>query len=276
MTAALLWFVLYFLLAGLAGFGLGVLFGVFVDGRATMRCLSWLAVLLLLALLTPNPANAAGGLRIEVGVSRNAYSVAGDNIWYDERGNYPYANDLRALGGIVGASGDWPGMQSAKYGVGWRVWLIDFSRTSNSAVWPSDEDYFAGIRADPIYRGRGHGSAYGLSLAPSFDYRPAAGWTVSVEGGFLLYRASWSEQVQKLDDSGKPVGNWFDVRNVDAGTGADNDWTIYMGLTVRWRRVFASYRKYRDVHGFNSLFGGTVKQAVVGVSVPFSGGGGGW
>lgn len=204
---------------------------------------------------------AAGqGVRLELGLAKSELGNAGDNIWLDRIG-YQHQENLHPWGAILGASGDFNRV------LGWRVWAVDFGHSSNAADWPSDEDYFAHVHADPIYQGHGHGSAYGLTIAPTVSYRPAQDVQLSAEAGLLIYRATWSEQVQKLDASGQGVGPWFDMPG--DWTGAHEGVTPYIGLTARWGPIFASARKYRDIHAYNGVFGNSATQLIAGVSYAF-------
>lgn len=198
-----------------------------------------LAALLVLAPIMSKAAN------LELGLAQTHYSNAGDNIWYDQ--GYDHANDLRATGAILGASGAFNNR------LGWRVWALDLGATSNWGTWPSDEDYFAHRSTPAVARGQGSGEAYGVTFAPVVSYRIAA-LTLQAEAGALVYTARWREQVQAIEG-----GPWSYYSQ-----GWHTDYTPYMGFTAIYGHAFASYRKYRDVYAVDSVFGNSVKQYVLG------------
>lgn len=206
----------------------------------------------LLALLAPSLASAQ---RIEVGASYTKHHLNGENIWYDAHGDYPYTNDMTARGAVVGLSGDF----TDRYG--WRVWGINFGRTTNAAVWPDDVPYLAGDYSAPaMFEGKGQGNAYGISAGPTVSWRPTSNWQLSIEGGVLLYRAWWDEKVRVIGTT-----EW----NQTAWAGSHTDWTLYGGAFVRYRSAFVDVRNYRKLHGYNSVFGRHALQVVAGAAFRF-------
>ena len=194
--------------------------------------------------------------RAEAGVGVSRYGTNGDNIWYDQ--TYPHHNNLDSAGIVLGVAGDFT------HRFGWRVWGMDFGRVSNDAVWPPDSDYFAKDGAAPTYQGRGTGHAYGISAGPTVNFYPAPHWRATLEAGLLFYRSNWSEQVRPIAG-----GAWQDASTFAPGMGWQNRATGYAGIGFSYRRMFVAYRKYRDVSGFDSLFGAALKQVIVGATIPF-------
>lgn len=224
-----------------------------------MKLLTLLGIVFLAAL--PSVAKA-DGLRIELGVSKSRQSVAGDNIWYDANGGYPYRNYLHPWGLQVGASNDWNSW------LGWRATAVYMGHTRNGAVWPEDEDYFEHEAVTPKYAGRGSGDAFGVTLAPTLNYRPWEHWQLSAEGGLFLYTARWREQVAQITAGGSQISPWTNAATFASGVGWHTDYTPYIGFTARYSDVFASYRKYRDVYAVDSVFGNAASQITVGLSFP--------
>ena len=215
-----------------------------------------IALLLGLALALFVSAAHAAPVHLEAGVGVSRYGTNGDNIWYDQ--TYPHHNNLDSAGIVLGVAGDFT------HRFGWRVWGMDFGRVSNDAVWPPDSDYFAQDGAAPTYQGRGTGHAYGISAGPTINFRPATHWRATLEAGLFFYRSSWSEQVRPIAG-----GAWQDASTFAPGMGWQNRATGYAGIGFSYRRMFVAYRKYRDVSGFDSLFGAALKQVIVGATIPF-------
>lgn len=214
------------------------------------RALGWLAILFLLALLTPNPANAQA--RLELSAGQTNYG-SHDGIWYDSF--YPFNNATNV------------GAQVLSYSVpGWRYSFVHMGEASNTAQWGMhervDEIANPALIGQPVFGGAGYGDVFGLSAGKTAEWRlrPV---TIGLEGGLFLYRGEWHETYWPLDN---PAARGYDHTS-------HINLTTYAGASARRGNLFAEYRVYYNIQ--NGLVNHSARQILLGVSVPF-GGGGGW
>jgi len=226
--------------------------------------MNFLYLILLLMLLTPNPANAQ---QIELSLGQ-AQLGSRNGIWYQsDYEGYAYDNHLRVDSQMV----------SLRV-TNWRASLVHMGRASNTAMWGQYElnveqagNYprcDAGGK-DECFYGHGHGDVWGASIGRVFEFDTER-MVWEAELGAFLYQATWHEE------GTGPAGHWFSDTSVaggasDHGKGFSSEThvTYYLGATARYKRLFGTLRYYGNVRNGNGLMGQMAKQAMIGVSLPF-------
>jgi len=223
--------------------------------------LGWIVILMILALLTPNPANAQ---RLELGVGSTRYGTT-DGIWYQS--TYPHSNDLTGSSQFIGWSAPfaerWQALPPTRFG--WRAAAVHLGSFSNSAYWEPDEAFFHPgtfprcdvVRLSDCWNGDGSGDVWGVSLGLTIE-RDFGGLTLGAEGGSFLYYGKWTQ-------------TWRAPNNASSGVlqMTETHLTPYVGVNARYGYAFVMLRGYKGVHA--GLADRVLRQVVVGVSIPFGG-----
>lgn len=218
-----------------------------------MRSLGWLAILLILALLTPNPANAQ--VRVEIGAGNTSYGVR-DGVWFDN--DYAHFNQTRSDSKMIGIYVP----LTAKYGL--RADLLDMGGISNWAYWsdwevPESRNHprcdASGLSGCNYGQGQGHVKGVSMGLVRSF---PMQSLTPFIEGGLFRYHGVWNESVL-LHGTTTPI----------AVNSEESHFSPYVGIGVRYGYLFATVRGYTSVR--NGLADRVLRQTIIGISLPFGG-----
>ncbi len=144
---------------------------------------------LALILLLPVAANAAD---LELAVGETFFHPQHEGIWY--QAGFPAQLNLNSPSLSIGGTG---------YATSWMRWHAGYTylgSTSSEAVAVGSDAAYAKWGAEATQHGynAAHWSGSGnvnmlyATLAP--EYKSGA-WTFSVEGGFTLYKPTWTEQV---------------------------------------------------------------------------------
>lgn len=205
--------------------------------------MNWLAIIFILMLLTPNPANAQTW---EFSAGQTDYGTH-DGIWYDSF--YPFNNETNV------------GSQTLSLTVpGWRASFVHLGEASNTAQWGSrertDEIADPSIPRIATTGGSGYGDVFGLSLGKTYE-RHIKAFDLGIEGGLFLYRGEWHETYWPLDN---PAARGYDhTTHINL--------TTYAGATAGYGRFFAEYRVYYNIQ--NGLINHSARQIAVGLRFPF-------
>lgn len=138
--------------------------------------------ILLFVLLFPIAANA---LDYEFGTGATHYKTAHDGLWYVE--SYPHSLDLKAVPWSFGVSTK---IDNLRY----RAQILSLGSVYTSGIWPSDDDYYPGTTARPVYIGKAKGSASGAILSVSRDVH-VLGLPLYAEVGAFIYSPAWTVRV---------------------------------------------------------------------------------
>lgn len=209
--------------------------------------LGWIAILLILALLTPNPANAQ---RIEAGIGQTSYPTI-PGMWYDPLSG-PYKLSAKPHSWLLS-------LNTGR----WKFSLVGLGSASSDALWGANE-YNEEVKNPSLDRhsvmhGWGHGSVFGVSAGRNSE-RAAGPFVLSADGGLFLYRQTWHEDYQPLALGSAPGS--MDSSSINL--------TPYAGAGIRYGFAVAGCRVYWRV--LNSMVGdGRTTQCTAGVSIPFGG-----
>ncbi len=214
--------------------------------------LGWILFLMLLALLTPNPANAQ--IRVELGAGITAYGVR-DGVWYDN--DYAHFNQTRSDSKMIGIYVP----LTVRYGL--RADLVDLGGISNWAYWSDWEVPESRLhpRCDAgglsgCNYGEGQGNVRGMSVGFVRNFQMHY-ITPFVEGGLFRYHGTWDETVQMH------TGDTVVLHS------EETHFSPYFGIGIRYGYLFATVRGYTSVR--NGLADRVLRQTIVGLSFPFGG-----
>ena len=142
----------------------------------------------LLFLLFCSTSNAVD---IEFGTGATHYKTAHDGLWYQSQ--FPSENDLTSVPWSIGISQQYGNLR-------YRAQMLSLGSVYTSGVWASDGDSYPGSKSQPMYIGKGKGSASGLVLSVSRD-TPIFNLPLYAEVGGFFYIPAWSEKIQDYSNA---------------------------------------------------------------------------
>jgi len=228
-----------------------------------------IALLLGLALALFVSAAHAGSLRVEGVIGQSKFSLAGDNVWWQ---NYmPHTEDLSDTAVQIGLSKHLDRFDGEPYAIGWRVAYVNLGSASNDATWNSDQNYNADIKTCSPWCAHSTSNWHvaGISAGGMLDWNlirdkgtlgVGAGWFLYQSGGQVTYTTTVGRGLGGIDDGICEVGySWHG--------------TPYAELVGRYGHFLAAIREYKNISTQTGskigLLGGAATTAMVGLSIPF-------
>lgn len=197
--------------------------------------------------------------RVEAGAGVSKFSLAGENVWWQSY--YPHQEDLNGTVLQLGIS------KVFWRGLGIRAAYVDLGEASNSAIWNSDNNFYAGVKTCSPWCAQSVSKwkVYGVSLGPIFELH-AGPVTLGVEAGLYRYMSGGRVNFSAIQ---KGTGG-MDEGICEVGFSYHN--TLYKGLNVAWKNFWIAWRRYDDIVTKTGdklgLLGGKADSIVVGISVP--------